>query len=121
MTTTIPAIKATMGSRDYYISKMTASELSHQVGIASQQSDWQELTLNELYQRKLNEKRVEQDIAPYLANTRDRFFGSIIVWIINPDVAVFEPASAHINVLQAYSSAAKSIGFLILDETRATS
>lgn len=120
MTTTIPAIKATMGSRDYYISKMTATELSHQVGIASQQSDWQELTLNELYQRKLNEKRVEQDIAPYLANTRDRFFGSIIVWIINPDVAVFEPASAHINVLQAYSSAAKSIGFLVLDETRAT-
>lgn len=118
MSTTIPVIKATMGSRDYYISKMTASELSGQVGIASQQSDWQELTLNELYQRKLNEKRVEQDIAPYLANTKDRFFGSIIVWIIEPDVAVFEPVSKMIDVLKSYESAAKSLGFLTLDSTR---
>ena len=118
MSTTIPVIKATMGSREYYISKMTASELSGQVGIASQQSDWQELTLNELYQRKLNEKRVEQDIAPYLANTKDRFFGSIIVWIIEPDVAVFEPVSKMIDVLASYKSAAESLGFLTLDSTR---
>ncbi len=120
MTVTVPAIRATMGSRSYYISKMSAAELSGQVSIASQQSDWTELTLNELYQRKLNDKRVEQDIAPYLANSADRFFGSLIVWIIDPSVCDFEPASKFIDVPRAYESAAKSIGFLIVDNSRAT-
>lgn len=120
MTVTVPAIRATMGSRDYYISKMSAAELSGQVSIASQQSDWTELTLNELYQRKLNDKRVEQDIAPYLANSADRFFGSLIVWIIDPSVCDFEPASKFIDVPRAYESAAKSLGFLIVDNSRAT-
>lgn len=120
MTVTVPAIRATMGSRDYFISKMTASELSGQVSIASELSDWNELTLNELYQRKLNEKRVEQDIAPYLANTSDRFFGSIIIWILDPQAAVFEPAGSYLTIPRAYETAANSIGFLVLDSSRAS-
>lgn len=120
MTVTIPAIRATMGSRDYFISKMTASELSGQVSIASELSDWNELTLNELYQRKLNEKRVEQDIAPYLANTSGRFFGSIIIWILDPEAAVFEPAGTYLTIPRAYESAANSIGFLVLSSSRAS-
>lgn len=120
MSVTVPAIRATMGSRDYFISKMTASEISGQVSIASELSDWRELTLNELYQRKLNEKRVEQDIAPYLANTSDRFFGSIIIWILDPEAAVFEPAADFVTIPRAYESAARSIGFLVLDSSQAS-
>jgi DNA sulfur modification protein DndB len=118
MAVTLPVIRATMGNREYFISKMSAAELAGQVGIASELADWNELSLNELYQRKLNEKRVEQDIAPYLANTKGRFFGSIIVWVINPDVITFEPVSSVVNVAAAYSSAAKSIGFLVIDASR---
>ena len=118
MSVTLPALRATMGSREYYISKMTAFALSGQVSIASEQSDWSQLTLNELFQRNLNEKRVEQDIAPYLANTPDRFFGSIIVWILDDEVALFEPVSDHVSVTAAYRSAANSMGFLVLDSTR---
>lgn len=115
MSVTLPVLKASMGSRSYFISKMSAANLSGQVSIASELSDWQEMNLNELYQRKLNEKRVEQDIAPYLANSKDRFFGSIIVWVLNDEVITFEPVSSHIQVPAAYSSAANSMGFLIID------
>lgn len=118
MSVTVPALLATMGSRRYYISKMSASNLSGQVSIASELSDWSELTLNELYQRKLNDRRVEQEIAPYLAKSKDRFFGSIIVWILNSDVVTFEPVADHISVSAAYSSAARSMGFLIIDGGR---
>lgn len=115
MSVTVPALSATMGSRRYYISKMSAANLSGQVSIASELSDWSELSLNELYQRKLNDRRVEQEIAPYLAQSKDRFFGSIIVWILNSDVVTFEPVSDHVKVSAAYLSAAQSMGFLIID------
>ena len=118
MSVTLPVIKAKMGNRDYFVSKMSAAELAGQVGIASEMSDWSELSLNELYQRRLNEKRVEQDIAPYLANTKGRFFGSIIVWVINRDVITFEPVSSVVNVAAAYASAANSMGFLVIDASR---
>jgi len=117
MSTTIPAITATMGSRTYYISKMRASELAMQVAVASELSEWKELTLNEMYQRKLNERRVKQEIAPYLANSPDRFFGSIIVWITGEDSVDFIPVSDQIDVSAAYREAAKSIGFLILSNS----
>lgn len=118
MSVTVPVITATMGSRQYYITKMSAQELSGQVSVASELSDWHELTLNELYQRKLNEKRVEQDIAPYLANTKDRFFGSIIVWVLSQEAVSFEPVSEVISVPRAYHRAAESLGFLVVDGVR---
>lgn len=117
MSTTVPAITATMGTRTYYIAKMRASELAMQVAVASELSEWKELTLNEMYQRKLNEKRVQQEIAPYLANSSDRFFGSIIVWITGEDSVEFEPVSDQIAVRAPYREAAKSIGFLILSDS----
>lgn len=115
MAVTVPAITAKMGSREYFITKMTAQELSGQVSVASELADWSELTLNELYQRRLNEKRVEQEIAPYLAHSVDRFFGSIIVWVLSDEVLTFETINSHVNIHRAYQNAASSIGFLVID------
>ena len=67
MSVTIPAIRAKMGSRTYFIGKMRASELSGQVGVASELQDWASRELEDLYQRDLNNIRVQQIIAPYLA------------------------------------------------------
>lgn len=117
MSVTVPVITARMGSREYYITKMTAFELSGQVGIASELTDFGALTLEELYQRDLNKKRVVEEIAPYLANAKDRFFGSIIVWILGDDVVTFEPVGEFVSVSAAYSRAAKSLGFLIIDNS----
>lgn len=115
MSVTLPTITAKMGVREYFITKMTAFELSGQVSVASELSDWSQLTLEELYQRDLNERRVLDDIAPYLANSPGRFFGSIIVWILDEAVATFEPVSNFVEVRAAYARAAKSLGFLVLD------
>jgi len=104
-----------MGSRDYYIAKMSASSLSGQVSIASELDDWENLTLDDLYQRDLNRKRVEQDIAPYLANTADRFFGSIIILIRDHDAITFEGvAEVFDNMLAAYRNHSQDIGFLTI-------
>lgn len=115
MSVTLPTITATMGVRKYFITKMTAFELSGQVSVASELSDWSQLTLEELYQRDLNERRVLEDIAPYLANSPGRFFGSIIVWILDESVVTYEPVSDFVEVRAAYARAAESLGFLVLD------
>jgi DNA sulfur modification protein DndB len=119
MPVTVPAITARMGSREYFITKMTAQEISGQVAVASELRDWHEVTLDQLYQRKLNQRRVEQDIAPYLAKTERRFFGAIIVWALNDEALVFEPVSDHVDVMAAYKSAAESMGFLVINGVRA--
>ena len=119
MPVTVPAITARMGSREYFITKMTAQEISGQVAVASELKEWREATLNDLYQRKLNQRRVEQDIAPYLAKTDGRFFGAIIVWALNDEALVFEPVTDHVKVMAAYAGAARSMGFLVINGIQA--
>jgi len=115
MATLIPAIRSRMGSRDYYVAKMRAIELSGQVSIASELDDWKNLTLDDIYQRDLNRKRVEQEIAPYLANTADRFFGSIIILIKDESAITFEGVMTfQENMLAAYRNHASDIGFLTI-------
>ena len=115
MSTLIPAIRSRMGSRNYYIAKMTASELAGQVSIASELEEWKTQTLEDVYQRELNRKRVEQEIAPYLANTADRFFGSIIILIRDREAISFEGALQFTeNMFAAYRSHASDIGFLTI-------
>ena len=115
MSTTIPAIRSRMGSRDYYIAKMSAAELAGQVSIASELEDWKTQTLEDVYQRELNKKRVEQEIAPYLATTADRFFGSIIILIRDRNAISFEDVLQFSdNLLAAYRNHAHDIGFLTI-------
>ena len=119
MSTLIPAIRSRMGSREYFVAKMRASELSGQVSIASELDDWEHLTLDDLYQRDLNRKRVEQEIAPYLANTADRFFGSIIILIRDPKAITFEGIIEFSdNMLAAYRNISSDIGFLTIGSTQ---
>ena len=119
MSTLIPAIRSRMGSRDYYVAKMRASELAGQVAIASELDDWEHLTLDDLYQRELNRKRVEQEIAPYLANTADRFFGSIIILIRDPKAITFEGVLQFTeNMFAAYRNHASDIGFLTIGSSQ---
>jgi DNA sulfur modification protein DndB len=118
MTTLVPAIRSKMGSRDYYIAKMRASALAGEVAIASELDDWENLTLDDVYQRDLNRKRVEQEIAPYLANTEDRFFGSIIILIRDPNAIVFESVlNFSDNMLAAYRNTGTDLGFLTIDSS----
>lgn len=113
MATLIPVIRARMGNRIYFIGKMRAREICQQVGIAAELENWGDLTIEELYQRELNRRRVEQEIGPYLVSTADRFFGSIIVLVNDPESIEFEPVAAFGAKLAAsYQHAATDLGFL---------
>lgn len=78
-----------MGSTTYYQAVMRADELVANVRPAHE--IFEEELAAERMQRDLSEERVEKMIVPYLAKTADRFFGSLIVLVREPDVFNFEP------------------------------
>ena len=114
MSTTLPAMKARLGNTDYYILSMKAQELTSKVKIPKEIEGWDDLSVEERYQRDINYTRVRRQIAPYLANDQSRFFGAIIVAAINFDKAVsFEPLSDVAKGLPGmYKAAAINMGFL---------
>lgn len=72
-----PALRSRMGTWDYYIVKMNASELSQNVKYASEVHD--DRTLDKAIQRMLDESRVKKDIVEYLKRQPNRFFSAIVV------------------------------------------
>ena len=72
-----PALKARMGTWDYYIIKMKMKDIVKEVDFASLLYDSK--TLDEAIQRTLNEGRVKKEIVNYLAKREDRFFSSLVV------------------------------------------
>ena len=72
-----PAMRARMGSWDYFIVKMRMEDLVREVDFAHNIHD--NKTLDKAIQRGLNETRVKQEIVKYLAFSHDRFFNSIVV------------------------------------------
>lgn len=72
-----PALKARMGTWDYYIIKMKMKDIVKEVDFASRLYDSK--TLDEAIQRTLNEGRVKKEIVNYLAKREDRFFSSLVV------------------------------------------
>lgn len=110
-----PALKGKMGSTTYYQIIMPARELVTGVRPASELDEWASLGIEELIQRQLNIKRITNDIAPYVANSKDRFFGSLIVLVWNGDVEFESLKDIKLAPPKAYRSAVDSIGFVTID------
>ncbi len=72
-----PAIRARMGSWQYFIIRTTMEEAAQNVRFASEV--WNEPTLDRAIQRTLNTSRVKKEMVHYLARQDDRFFSSIVV------------------------------------------
>lgn len=87
---TFPAIRGKMGSTTYYQCVMRADELQATVRAAMDFQEFKNFMAHEKMQRPMNEERVERTIVPYLLNSPDRFFGSIIVLVYQPQNFVFE-------------------------------
>jgi len=77
MKTFLPALRAKMGDRIYYISFMKMGDIANRVKFAEDihKSD----TLNRLLQRRLSDRSI--DIAKYLENQEQRFFNTIIIGV----------------------------------------
>ena len=72
-----PAIKAKMGTWNYFMVKLTMRELADNVKFAADVYD--DRTLDEAIQRVLNEGRVKKEIVSYLVRQDGRFFSSVVV------------------------------------------
>lgn len=115
MPTTVAAMKGRLGDTDYFILSMKAQELADKVKIPRELEGWEDMSVEERYQRDLNYNRVRNQIAPYFANDESRFFGAIIVAAMNFGEEVsFEPLAevATRGLPGLYKAAAGPIGFL---------
>lgn len=114
MPDTIAAMKGKFGSTGYYIFSMKAKALAEKIHAPSQINDWEDMTLEEKEQRDINHSRVKRQIAPYLANDPDRFFGAIIVAAKNFDSNNFESVlkMCKDSMPHLYKSEAQNMGFL---------
>ena len=73
------ANKAKLGDITYYILSMKIKEVVEMVKIFSEEPEAEGIDIEELYQRDIDYNRIVKHIAPYLVNTRERFFGAVIV------------------------------------------
>ncbi len=115
MASVYPAMKGKFGSTEYYMVTMKAGDVQNQLVIPKDMPDWEDMELEERFQREINYTRVKQHIAPYLANDEDRFFGSLIVDVINHENMDFEEMrDLSPKVPKLYQTAAQAFGFLTL-------
>ncbi len=115
MATVYPAMKGKFGSTEYFMITMKANDVTKQLTIPKDIPNWDDLKLEERYQREINYNRVKKQIAPYLAHDPDRFFGALIVEAYNPEEMEFELIDSLLKqVPHLYRTAAKSLGFLTL-------
>lgn len=111
----IPAIKARLGSTDYYILSMKAGALANTAIIPSEVDNWAAKTVEEKFQRNIKYARVEKQIAPYLVRNKNRFFGSIIIAAENFSDDQFESLSMLADagvVPAAYRNATEGVGVI---------
>lgn len=115
MPTALLAQRGQFGSTEFYLVTMPAKELADRLVIPKEMPEWEDMTLEERFQRDVNYTRVKNHIAPYLAHDPDRFFGAFIVAIFKSDGVEFEPITQIAkNLPTLYQNAAKQLGFLHL-------
>ena len=115
MATVLPAMQGTMGSTKFWLVTMPAKELTERLTIPKHIDGWEDLSIEERYQREIDYKRVRRQIAPYLTTDNDRFFGAFIVSVLNADSVDFEPLGAMgWKIPNLYKQASNAFGFLTL-------
>ena len=116
---TLPALRGRMGSTEYFQTTMKARELAAVAMTAAELPEWTQWSVFERFQRELSNRRVQKDIVPYLARTRDRFFNALIVLVYMPQEFLFEPIEdVGGSFPKAYRSAVAQMGFLTIEGGR---
>ena len=116
MATLLPAMEGKFGSTSFWIVTMPAKELTERLTIPKELDGWEEMSIEERYQRDIDYNRVKKQIAPYLASDEDRFFGAFIVSMVNGENVEFEPLGSMVSrIPNLYKTAGNTFGFLTLD------
>ena len=87
-----PALKGKFGSTEYFLISMPVGDLVQRVRFPSDMPEWDEKSLEDRYQRKLQSKRIEKVLVPYFASDNNRFSGSLVMAVMANQVR-FEPLS----------------------------
>lgn len=117
MASTIPAMRGKLGSTEYFIVTMKAKDVAEKMKAAVEVEGWDDLSLEQKYQREIDLNRVRRDIAPYLAGDEDRFFGCLIVAVQNSEEMEYEPVKEVTRgkvFAGSHNLAANGLGFLNL-------
>lgn len=79
------AARGKQGELDYFVTTMRFGELARNVGYAERQvGEGADAPPELLRQRKLNIKRVREEMRPYLLENPDHFFSAICVEVVRP-------------------------------------
>ena len=116
---TYPALRSKMGTWDYFVVKMSVSELSQNVMYASEVHE--DRTLDTAIQRILNTGRVKKEIVEYLKRQPNRFFSSIVVAALNGNPIFHEvevTSDPRFTLLHGDTRLNKSFGVLQFDGTQ---
>lgn len=117
MATTLPVIRGRMGSVDFYLATMKASEAISKIRVADEIPEWENLTIEEKTQRELNWKRIRDEIGQYIATDQDRFYAPLLVAIYThseESQLSFESLNTLSDLPKAYESVSSAFGFLHL-------
>lgn len=112
----LPALRAAMGDRVYFVSTLRMADIAERIHYAREVH--QSMALNDLIQRRLDEKRAVE-IAEYLLEDGDRFFNALVVGVYlgDPtwqDFAEITPETPG-SQLEVPAYAAETFGFLSLE------
>lgn len=117
---TLPAQRLRMGSTTYYLASMPAKQLAMIAKSPSRDlPEWEDMSVEDRFQREINTKRLHDEVIPYLATHPDRFFGSVII-LLDGDVTFENLADFGVKLPTAYSAGVEKIGFLTIDDTNFT-
>ena len=113
---TYPALTGMFGSTRYFVVTMRVSDLIGMIQFPADLPGWEERSLEDRFQRKLDIGRIRRHMAPYFANDNRRFSGSLVVAAQNKSGMDFESIDdvAKERLPLAYSSNADDFGFLTL-------
>ena len=121
MTTTYPALRGKFGTTEYYITTMRVSELVRMVLFPTDVPEWVGGSIEEQFQRKLDLRRINRDIAPYFASDPKRFSGSLVIATLHPDGIRFETIHKVTNsavIPYAYGNATPDMGFVSFEREK---
>ncbi len=112
----IPCVKGKMGNTYFYQATMKARDLVQGVRPANELDQWTTMSIEDRMQREPDLKRIKEQIAPYLAESKDRFFGAMIVLVYRGEI-YFDSMKDWIksNAPRAYQSVADDIGVITID------
>ena len=120
MPTTIPALQGKFGNIEYWLTTMSIGELVRVARLPQELPGWEDMSIEDKYQRDINITRVRKSVAPYFASDEYRFSSALVLTILNDDNIVFEQlpslgGGSRSNPVPAlYQTAAANMGFLTL-------